>query len=491
MKDFFKQVWQMIVDSNLLNVVGAIAILVIGWLIALVASRRISCLIHKLTAQKTVLPDGTEVPRINNSDTFAGKVIYYIIMIFAVLGCFSVLKMNAAAEPLKDFASSIATYAPNIAGALLLAVIAWIVAGIARSVVKTALMKSKLNEQLASQIGVSDQGSVAEYTAKTVYYTVFLFFLPAILNVLKIYGITAPLQAMFEKILVYLPNLVAAVAILVIGLFVAGVVRKAVAGLVVISRLNAIGESAGVSKIFGNGGLASMISIVAYILVAIPVVISALTSLQIKVLSDSVAGFFNKLLNATGDIIGAALIIFVAVLAGSFVASLVAQLTAAFGLDSFLEGLGFKTEGKDNAKPSVIVGKLTMIVIVLMAVMAACEVLAFTQLAQLISRFAHFGGNVLLSIVVLLIGLWLANFAASVIKGKCSDLVTSGVRVMVIIFTAALAVSNLKIGDSIVQIAFTLVLGSVCVAAAIAFGIGGREAAAGLLKSWMDKLNKK
>ena len=491
MQNFFKQLWQMIVDSNLLNVIGAVAILVIGWLLALAASRKISAVIHKLNARKTVLPDGTEVPQISNSDTFAGKIIYYVIMIFTVLGCFSVLKMHAAAEPLKDFASAVATYAPNIAGALLLAVIAWIVAGIVRSVVKTALLKSKLNERLAKQIGASDQDSVAEYTARTVYYTVFLFFLPAILNALKIYGITEPLQSMFEKVLTFLPNLVAAGAILAVGLFVAGIVRKAVAGLVVISRLNAIGESAGVSKIFGNGGLAAMASIVAYILVAIPVVISALTALQIKVLSDSVAGFFNKLLDATGDIIGAALIIFAAVLAGSFVASLVSQLTAAFGLDRFLEGMGIKSEGKETTAPSVIVGKLSLIVIVVMAVLAACEILEFVQLANLIRNFMHFGGNVLLSVVVLLIGIWLANFAAGAVQGKCNDLITGGVRISVIIFTVALAISNLKIGDSIVEIAFALILGAACVAAAIAFGIGGRETAAKLLNSWMEKIEKK
>ena len=491
MENFFKQLWQMIVDSNLLNVVGAIAILIIGWLIALVASRKISSVIHRLNAHKTVLPDGTEVPQISNSDTFAGKVIYYIIMIFAVLGCFSVLKMNAAAEPLKDFASAVATYAPNIAGALLLAVIAWIVAGIARSVVRTAVMKSKLNDRLASQIGAGNQENAAEYAAKTVYYTVFLFFLPAILNALKIYGITAPLQSMFEKVLTYLPNMIAAAAILAVGLFVADIVRKSVSGLVVISRLNALGESAGVSKLFGNQGLASMASIVAYILVAIPVVISALTALQIKVLSDSVAGFFNKLLDATGDIIGAALIIFAAVVFGSFVASLVTQLTAAFGLDRFVESLGLKSEGKETTAPSVIVGKLTLVTIVVMAVLAACEILEFNQLAALIQDFVKFGANVLLSIVVLLVGIWLANFAADAVKGKCSDMITAGVRCCVIIFTAALALGNLKIGGSIVQTAFALILGAVCVAAAIAFGLGGREAAARLLDSWLNKNDKR
>ena len=66
----------------------------------------------------------------------------------------------------------------------------------------------------------------------------------------------------------------------------------------------------------------------------------------------------------------------------------------------------------------------------------------------------------------------------------------SAVRAGVIIFTAAIAIGNLNIGDSIVQIAFTLILGAVCVAAAIAFGVGGREAAAKLLNSWSEKLRK-
>ena len=211
MQDFFKQTWQMIVESNLLSVVEAIAILLVGWLIALFASRKLSDMIHKLTMRKATLPNGAEVPQVSHADKLAGKVAYYTIMIFAVLGCFSVLKLNAAAAPLQEFVSTIAQYAPNIAGALLLAIAAWIVAGIVRSITKAALLKSKLNERLAAQMGAKDPESVAEYTAKTLYYTVFLFFLPAILNALKIYGITQPLQSMFEKVLTYVPNLIAAV----------------------------------------------------------------------------------------------------------------------------------------------------------------------------------------------------------------------------------------------------------------------------------------
>ena len=103
MKDFFQQIWQVIVESNLLNILGAVAILVIGWLIALAVSRRVSMGVQKLTARKSTLPDGTELPQVKHADTLAGKVVYYVILVFALLGCFSVLELNAAADPIKSF----------------------------------------------------------------------------------------------------------------------------------------------------------------------------------------------------------------------------------------------------------------------------------------------------------------------------------------------------------------------------------------------------
>ena len=488
MNEFLKQIWQMIVDSRVLAVVGAVILLLAGWLIASILSRKTSYLVRTLSPRTPMLPDGTPTP-MEQADSIAGKVIYVIIMIFTVLGCFSILKLEAAATPLQEFISAIARYVPNIAGALLLGIIAWIVAGIVRVLTKAAMLKSNLHERLAAQSGSKDPGAVAEYTAKTMYYTVFLFFLPAILNTLKIYGITAPLQSMFEKVITYIPNAVAAGAILLLGLWVAGIIRRAVAGLVVISRIDAFGEKIGVSKLFGNGGIAAMAGVVSYVLVAIPVVISSLTALKIDALSNSVTGFFDKLLNADGDIIGAALLIFAAVLAGGFVSALVAQLVAALGFDRLIGSI-LRKENENSMAPSPVVGKLTFIAIVILAVLSACEILGFNQLAQLIRTFAAFGGNILLSVAVLLIGIWLANVAADALEGKCEKMFISAVRVGVIIFTAAIAIGNLNIGDSIVQIAFTLILGAVCVAAAVAFGIGGREAAAKLLNSWSEKLRK-
>ena len=90
MREFLEKLWQMILDSNLLNLVGGIGILLIGWLIALWVSRRVSCSIRKWSAKHTVTADGSVCPPgVNHADTAAGRIVYYTILIFAVLGCFS------------------------------------------------------------------------------------------------------------------------------------------------------------------------------------------------------------------------------------------------------------------------------------------------------------------------------------------------------------------------------------------------------------------
>ena len=61
----------------------------------------------------------------------------------------------------------------------------------------------------------------------------------------------------------------------------------------------------------------------------------------------------------------------------------------------------------------------------------------------------------------------------------------------VLIFTGAIALSTLNLNGRIVEIAFALLLGAICVAAALAFGLGGREFAAKKLEEWDKKRTKK
>ena len=495
MEDFFRDVWKMIVESNVLNLVWAILVLLIGWIVAVIVSGQAALLVTRFGFDKKInrcLPQGSELAEASASK-FIGRFVYYLILLLAILGCLTALKLTQAAEPIKDFVGSLTAYAAKIIGAVALAFIAWVVATVLRYGANTLMKMLRFDERFAKYVdGKNGETSLSETVSAILYWVVLLFFLPSILNVLEIKGITEPIQQMFTRILGYIPNLIAAAAILFVGLIAAKIVRKAVTGLIMISGIDALGEKAGVSKLFGDKGLSSMIGIVAYVLVAIPVVISSLTALKIDSLSNSVAGFFDKLLNATGDILGAALLIFVAFLAGSFVSGLVTQIFENFGFNQLLAKLGFTSkEEKDPSLPSVVVGKLTFLTIIFMAAVAASDILNFTELSRLLRTFMEFGGNIIVGVIVLLIGIWVANFAASAIRGKCNDVVVMVVRIAVLIFTGAIAIHNMNIGGPIVQTAFTLLLGAVCVAIALAFGLGGRDFAARKLDEWTRKTDKK
>ncbi len=495
MEDFLRDVWKMIVESNVLNLVWAILVLLVGWIVAVIVSGQAALLVTRLGFDKKLnrcLPQGSELAEASASK-FIGRFVYYLILLLAILGCLTALKLTQAAEPIKDFVGSLTAYAAKIIGAVALAFIAWVVATVLRYGAGTLMRMLQFDERFAKYVdGKDKETSLSETVSSILYWVVLLFFLPSILNVLEIKGITEPIQQMFTRILGYIPNLIAAAAILFVGLIAAKIVRKAVTGLIVVSGIDSLGEKAGVSKLFGDKGLSSMIGIVAYVLVAIPVVISSLTALKIDSLSNSVAGFFDKLLNATGDILGAALLIFVAFLAGSFVSGLVTQIFENFGFNQLLAKLGFSSkEEKDSCLPSVVVGKLTFLTIIFMAAVAASDILNFTELSRLLRTFMEFGGNIIVGVIVLLIGIWVANFAASAIRGKCNDVVVMVVRVAVLIFTGAIAIHNMNIGGPIVQTAFTLLLGAVCVAVALAFGLGGREFAAKKLDEWTRKTDKK
>ncbi len=495
MEEFFQNIWKMIVESNVLNIIWGLLVLLVGWLVAVLVSGQVVKLVDRFALNKRIeecLPDGTELPP-SNIGKVLGRIVYYLILLLAILGCLTAMNLTQAAEPIKVFVGTLTEYGANIIGAAILAFLAWLVATALKYGSKTLMKMMDFDRKFAACLEMKADGKPAsEVVAGVVYWVVLLFFLPSILRALKINGITDPIQQMFTRILEYVPNLIAAAAILFVGLLAAKIVRKAVTGLIQVSRLDELGKKAGVSKVFGDRGISSMVGIVAYVLVAIPVVISSLTALRIQALSDSVAGFFSKLLNAAGDILGAALLIFLAFLIGGFVSGIVAQILENFGFNKLMATLGFKAKDEENSSlPSVVVGKISFVAIIFFALIMASDILNFDSFSALLRTFLVFGGNIIIGIIVLLVGIYLSNLAADAVRGKGSDTLSMIVRIAVLVFTGAIAINNMNIGGAIVEMAFLLLLGAVCVGAALAFGLGGREIAAKKLEEWIRKLDRK
>jgi hypothetical protein len=105
-----------------------------------------------------------------------------------------------------------------------------------------------------------------------------------------------------------------------------------------------------------------------------------------------------------------------------------------------------------------------------------------------------FATRVLLGLVLFGVGLFLASAAAKAVKEAGpphAALLSVATRVSILGFAGAIALRQMGLANEIIQLAFGLILGAIAVAIGLAFGLGGRDAAAQQIKAWQDSLKTK
>jgi hypothetical protein len=134
-----------------------------------------------------------------------------------------------------------------------------------------------------------------------------------------------------------------------------------------------------------------------------------------------------------------------------------------------------------------------MVAIMLFATIEAVDVLGFAVLSGLVAQFLVFAGHVLLGLVILAVGLFLAGLAAKTVKASNASqapVLAVAARVSILILAGAMALRQMGLANEIITLAFGLLLGAIAVAVAIAFGIGGRDLAAETLSGWRQRMEK-
>jgi hypothetical protein len=204
--------------------------------------------------------------------------------------------------------------------------------------------------------------------------------------------------------------------------------------------------------------------------------------LALEAITRPTSNMLNTILNALPDIFAAGLIISVAYIAGRLVAGLVTHLFSGIGFDAILVRLGLsRAPAPGQRTPSEVVGLLVFLAIILVAATEAARQLNFIVLADLITRFMIFAGEVILGLIIFAIGLYLANLAGSVIetsRATHAGVLAVAARVAIIVLAGAMALRQMGVASDIINLAFGLLLGAIAVAVALAVGLGSRDIAA-------------
>lgn len=385
---------------------------------------------------------------------------------------------------LSPFLEKLGSFMPDAIAAAIVLVIGIILSGVVRKGTSYLMNKLKVDERINKER--ENKLQVENLVSIFIYYLVLLYVLLLVLSVLGIEGVLAPLQNMFEEFVGYIPNLIGAGVIAFAGFIIARVVS--VLAATAAKGVDAISEKVGLS---GNVSLSKIVQQLVFLFVFVPILIVALDALQMEAISGPATGMLSELLAAIPNIIGAAIILAVFFIVGKFVVSMLVELLKNLGADKLPEKLNLSPVVGDDFSLSKLTGNIVLFFILFTAVISALEKLNMLEIAEVLSGLLVLGGQIVLGLVILAVGNYLATLAYKLLsRSDGSTLVATVARYAILVLVFAIGLNAMGIADDIVLLAFGLSLGSIAVAVALSFGLGGREAAGKHTEYLLSRLRK-
>ncbi len=466
---------------GLLNLLAALLILIVGYIVARILGGLTRRILKKFDLDNRVsqrASDDFDLPKINIENLAAG-IVFWIVMLLAIGGAIQRLNMAAITAALNPLITKITSeYIPGFAGGIILALIAWVVAVILRAIVVRLCKMAKLDARLTKHGAITEgeQVSITDTLGTLTFWLTILLFIPSILQALGISALAAPLTQAVAAFFNYLPNIVSAIVIFLVGWILARVLRQLVTSLLNAVRVvDSLGERIGLT---GENTLSKLLGTLTYAMIMLLVLIAALDALNIEAISGPATSMLMIILDAIPAFVGAVLVLVIAYFVAKLVSQLVVDVLTSFNFDKWPAKLGINYTG--SRTPSQLVGYLVLIGIILLAAVGAADLLNSPAISAILSQFVEFFFQIVLALIIIGVGLYFANLVRDVVEsaaGSNGRFWGASARILIIVLTVAMALGQLGLAENIVNLAFGITLAAIAFAAALAFGLGSREVA--------------
>jgi hypothetical protein len=393
-------------------------------------------------------------------------------------------------------------WGPKVLIAILIIIVTWIVA----RAVKWALQKGiDRTPALKRHVSGPPDETVGHQIGTIAKLIIWLVGIMAALQFLGIAQILAPINELVTEIFAFLPNLIGAGLIFFVGLIVARIVKRLVETVLIAANIDGLLARVGIGSTEGTvrtppeavppgaapastrASLARAAGVLVYALIIIPVAIAALQVLGIEAISGPATAMLNEILAAIPRLVAAALWIGIAFIAGRFLKTIIEAVLPPTGFDDAVRSTGVLPS---TAFPSRIVANIAMIAIILAAAIEAARQLGGDQIAIFLAQVTALGGKVIFGTLIIVVGIFLARIIANLVGSGTGEggFAQTIVRYAIITLFTAIGLTFMGLADQIVILAFGLILGSAAVATALAFGLGGREAAGRVADHWASRV---
>jgi hypothetical protein len=389
-------------------------------------------------------------------------------------------------------------WGPKVLIAILILIATWIVARVVKWVLQKAIDRSPA---LRKHMTGTPEETVGHQLGTIAKLIIWLVGIMAALRFLGIGQILAPINDLVVEIFAFLPRLIGAGLIFFIGLIVARIVRRLVETVLIAANIDGLLARIGIGSTEGTvrtsleavppgtapgstrASLARAAGVLVYALIIIPVAIAALQVLGIEAISGPAITMLNEILAAIPRVLAAALWLGIAFVAARFLKTIIEAILPPTGFDDAIRSTGVLPA---RASPSRIVANIAMIAIILAASIEAAKQLGGDTIAIFLIQVTELGSKVIFGTLIIVAGVFLARIVSNLVGSGTGEgsFAQTIVRYAIIALFTAIGLTFMGLADQIVMLAFGLILGSAAVACAIAFGLGGRDAAAHILERW-------
>jgi hypothetical protein len=421
-------------------------------------------------------------------EKLAGGLVKWLILLFGFVAFFNALDLQMVAGPLQNIVDRIVGVVPNLLKAFVILFAYWVVASLVRLAVTKALGAVRFDTRVARFFPAREEKGQAvgpsALAGRLLFYLVLLFGIPPFLQALGQEALVAPLQEMLAKALGFIPNIFAAALILVIGNIVAVIVREVATSFLSAAGADRAAERLGFGKVFGGKTLSGIAGTIAYFFILVPIIISALDSLQITAISEPVRNTLQTVLSAVPAILVATIIVIIGYAVARVVRGLVESLLSGLGFDTLLSraGLDFLMPKPVAVSLSSVVGTVVMIVILLLTAQQALASLGFAQLAALLNRLVTYLPDLAVGLFILLAALSLGRYVGGLVEkatyaSPYSGALSAVARYAIMFLGFGMALDEMGVSRRIVTAAVTAAVGGAALAVGLAFGLGGKDKA--------------
>jgi len=213
----------------------------------------------------------------------------------------------------------------------------------------------------------------------------------------------------------------------------------------------------------------------------------------------------RQVLTQIGNFLSSVMLVLIILVVGwilsRIIKTVVTKVLSALKLDDLSEKIELKellAKGGITLSLSDLIGVICYWLALLVTFMVAINAIGLTIAADLLNKVILYIPNVIAAIFILILGMFVATLLKNIVDVAAnnagiaqSKFLSNAVGVIISTFAIFVALEQLGIGISITELTLSIILGSVGLALALAFGFGCQHIAAKIMSDWLDKIKSK